>query len=146
MKLVVDTNILFSFFRENIVRELIVGSPHNGLELFTHPLAFRELRKNKKRLMKYARINDAEDFEYVLTVLEFFVKAEAYDPSPAELRNASEICPDPKDTPFFVIAITLSAGLWSKEPGLKKQSAVKVFTTQEVISGIQPAGKDPEQH
>jgi predicted nucleic acid-binding protein len=136
MKLVVDTNILFSFFRENIVRELIVGSPHNGLALLTHPLAFSELRKNKKRLMKYAGIKTEEDFDYVLTVLEFFVKVANRDPTPEEITNSLKVCPHSKDAPFFEIAIALSADIWSKEPRLKKQSVVKVLTTKEVMDGI----------
>jgi predicted nucleic acid-binding protein len=142
MKLVVDTNILFSFFRENIVRELIVGSPHNGLELLTHPLAFCELRKNKNRVMKYAGIKTDEDFDYVLTVLEFYVKVANRDPTPGEIKNALKICPHSKDAPFFEIAIALSADIWSKEPRLKKQSVVKVYTTKEVVNEMGSMEKD----
>lgn len=42
------------------------------------------------------------------------------------------ISPDPKDAPFFALALKLKGIIWSNEPRLKRQSKVKVFSTKEM--------------
>ena len=54
MLLVIDTNVLFSFFRENPVRSIIITSKSFGLGLFTPEYSIDELRNNKSDLFKYS--------------------------------------------------------------------------------------------
>lgn len=75
MKLVVNTNILFSFFRENPVREIIVNYDLFLLDLYTPAYALSELRANKPEVMRYAGIS-SEDFEFTLSSLESFIKVQ----------------------------------------------------------------------
>jgi predicted nucleic acid-binding protein len=133
MKLVVNTNILFSFFRETPVRRLIVDSKSFGLELFTPEYAFDELKDNKSELMKYSGVESEEYLEFVFSVLQFFIK-----PIPSDFfkdckEEARKISPDAKDIPFFALALKLSCDIWSNEPRLKRQSRVKVFSTKELL-------------
>lgn len=132
MKFVVDTNILLSFFRENPVREIIVNSDSWGLELYTPMYALSELRDNKSRVMKYADIA-SEDFEFVLSTLESFIKVPPISSFDEFESEAKKVSPHLKDTPFFALALKLKCGIWSNEPRLKKQSAVRVFPTKELI-------------
>jgi predicted nucleic acid-binding protein len=133
MKLVVNTNILFSFFRETPVRKLIVNSESFGLELITPQYAFEELRNNKSELMKYSGIESEEHLEFIFSVLQFFIK-----PIPSESfkdckEEAKKISPDVKDIPFFALALKFGCDIWSNEPRLKRQSRVKVFSTKELL-------------
>jgi predicted nucleic acid-binding protein len=61
MRLVVDTNILFSFFRENPVRFIIANSNSFGLELFSPEYGIEELTENKSELMKYSGMKTNEE-------------------------------------------------------------------------------------
>jgi predicted nucleic acid-binding protein len=37
-----------------------------------------------------------------------------------------------KDTPYFSLALKLECGIWSNEPGFKKQSKVRIFNTRDL--------------
>lgn len=138
MNLVVNTNILFSFFRENPVRRIIVDSKFFGLALFTPEYAFDELRANKAELMKYSGIESEEYLEFVISTLQFFVKSTSPDLFKNCKEEAKEVSPDAKDTPFFALALNLDCGIWSNEPRLRKQSRVKVFSTRELLKFLGP--------
>ena len=132
MELVVNTNILFSFFRENPVRELIVNSDFFGLELYTPKYAFSELRDNKPDLIKYSGIKKDNELEFAISTLEFFIKVKP-DKFFEEFKSeAKQISPHSKDAPFFALALKLDSDIWSNEPRLKKQSRVKVYNTEEL--------------
>ena len=133
MKLVVDTNILFSFFRENPVRKTIVMSDLFGMELFIPEYALSELMSNKSEVMKYAAIKSDEDFKYVMSTLEFFVKVKPSEFFDEFKSEAEKISPHAKDATFFALALKLNCCIWSNEPRLKKQSKVKVYSTNELL-------------
>lgn len=56
MQIVVDTNILISFFRDNPIRYIILSSDFLELSLYTPEYAIEELRKNESDILKYAKI------------------------------------------------------------------------------------------
>lgn len=132
MKLVVNTNILFSFFRENPVRELIVNSDFLGLELYTPRYAFSELRANKSDLIKYSGINKDKELEFAISTLEFFIEVMSDKFFKEFESEAKQISPHSKDAPFFALALKLDSEIWSNEPRLKRQSRVKVYNTEEL--------------
>ena len=133
MKLVVNTNILFSFFRENPVREVIADSKSFGLELYTPEYAFSELRDNKPDLMKYSGVKADKDLEFALSALEFFVEVPPLSFFKDFKSEAEDVSPHAKDSPFFALALKLESEIWSNEPRLKRQSRVKVFNTRELM-------------
>jgi len=133
MKLVVDTNILFSFFRDTIVRKIIVNSKILGLELFIPEYALEELVANKSKIMKYANITSEEYFEFVISVLRYFVKTVPSSFFEDLKEEAKKISPHVKDSPFFALALKLNCGIWSNEKRLKRQSRVNVFSTKEIV-------------
>lgn len=139
MRLVVDTNILFSFFRENPVRSVLINAVSLGLELYTPEWAIDELRANKESLLKYAKINE-EQFELMISTLHSLVEVVSLELFSSHKEQAQQVSPDPKDTPFFALALQLNATLWSNEPRLKRQSKIKVLSTQELL-GIIPLVK-----
>ena len=133
MKLVVNTNILFSFFRENPVRELIIDSKSFGLELYTPKYAFSELRDNKSGISKYSGIKTDGELEFALSALKFFIKVPPVSFFEDMKDESRKISPDPKDAPFFALALKLDCAIWSNEPRLKRQSMVNVFNTRELM-------------
>lgn len=133
MKLVVDSNVLLSFFRENPVREIIVKAGFFELELYTPKYAIEELENNKSAVMKYAGIQTEEEFRFVLSTLELFIQIVPIEFFEDFKTKAKDITPDEKDAPFFALALKLNCSIWSQEPGLKQQSEVKVLSNKEVL-------------
>lgn len=131
MKLVVDTNILFSFFRENPVRKIIIESPIFNLDLFVPEYAFSELGEIRKDVIKYACISDNE-FIFLFGLLRGLVKTRSIVDFDDCMDEAEKISPDLKDAPFFALALKLGEGIWSNEIGLKNQNKVKIFSTKEL--------------
>ena len=132
MKLVVDTNILVSFFRENPVKSIIVSSKSFELELFTPEYALGELRANKPDIFKYSKLETDEEFEFTIGALGLFVETKPMSFFKEFEPDATEISPDPKDIPFFALALKLGSSIWSNEPRLQKQPSITVFSTAEL--------------
>ena len=132
MKLVVDTNVLFSFFKkESKTRKLIAG--FEILELVTPSFCIDELNEHKELICKKSRLSDSE-FEEVLDDLLIFVKVFSLFEYNDFLSDAKTISPDPDDIDFFALALKLDCPIWAQEKAFKKQSRVKVFSTSDLIS------------
>ncbi len=131
----IDTNILFSFFRENPVRTLIINASSFNVRLITPEEAIDELRDNKDALIKYSKLSE-EEVEYLIFVLEHFVEVKPITFFQEFKEEANRTSPDFKDAPFFALALKLNAAIWSNEPRLKRQSKVKVFSTREIMEEL----------
>ena len=136
MRLVVDTNVLFSFFRESPVREVVVNSTVYGLELFAPEYAIGELEKNVDSLSRFSGLGKREIISAILA-LRTFVEVKPMEFFSEFKGEAEKACPDKKDSPFFALAMKLNSGVWSLEPRLKRQQSVKVFNTKEVLEMIE---------
>lgn len=132
MKLVVDTNILFSFFRENPVRQIIINSDTFKLKLYTPEYSIEELLSNKSELLKYAKVSE-DELEYAIMSLKLFIEEKPRAVFKEFESEAKRISPDIKDFPFFALALKLGAAIWSNEPRLKKQTSLKVFSTADIM-------------
>ena len=130
MQLVVDTNIIISFFRENPVRFIIINSDLINLSLFTPEYTIEELNKNKSDILKYGKINSAQ-FEEVLSHLSKFIKIILKESSKKFESQAKQLIHG-KDIPIFALALKLNCPIWSNEPGFKEQSKVEIITTEEL--------------
>src|SRR3989338_4581202 len=131
MKLVADTNILFSFFRENPVRFIIINSKSFGIELFTSEYNIDELRKNKSDLFKYSGLN-SEQIGSVIDELNKHISSVSPNEYKQFEQEAKQVSPHDKDAPVFALALKIKADVWSNEPRLKKQSVVKVYSTEDL--------------
>ena len=135
MRLVVDTNILFSFFRDNPVRFVIINSEDLGLKLSTPEYAIDELRTNRADLLKYSGLR-ARELQLAIKSLGSFVRTKPTTVFRDCRAEARKISPDRKDAPFFALALKLESAIWSNEPRLKRQTAVKVFNTSELLGKL----------
>lgn len=138
MLLVVDANILVSFFRDNPVRFIITNSKSLGLELYIPEHAIDELKKNESDILKYGKLN-SEQFDSKLFELIRFVKSLDKGSFKEFEEKAQKLSPHKsnKDTPYFALALKLECAIWSNEPAFKGQSSVKVFNTKELRGSLE---------
>ena len=138
MKLVVDTNILFSFFKkESFTRKLIIDS---SLELISPEVSLKELQKYSKELSIKSKISK-DDLDYMFLLLKEhveFIPLQAYK---NEFKNSLKIADKFSqndieefldDIDFFALASKERCFIWSKDALFKKQSIIKVFNTTEL--------------
>lgn len=129
MLLVLDANILVSFFRDNPVKFIISNSVSLDLEFYIPQYAIDELKKNKSGILKYGKIN-SEQFNEKLTELGKYIKIIPDEELKEFESKAKQFSPHDKDLPYFALAIKLNCPIWSNEPAFKEQSDVEIFNTQ----------------
>lgn len=54
-----------------------------------------------------------------------------------KLPEAKTLVADQEDTPFIALALHLQLPLWSNDAPLRTQRAVRVYTTEDVLSLLQ---------
>ncbi len=128
MKIIVDTNILFSAM-------LSSGSPlrqtlNNQDLVFLAPnFIFLELFRHKEKLLKLSKQSEAEIYlflNYLLERIQFIspdlVSTQAY-------MAAYELCKDvdEADTPFVALSLELDTALWTGDKQLKNGLQSKGF-------------------
>lgn len=130
MKLVVDSNVLFTFFWKNATAtDLFV---FQDLELYTPQFTLEEIEKYSAEIMKKAQLSQKDFLEIKkeLQLLITFVSLQRYS---SFLEKAITISPDPDDVDFFALALEMNSLLWSNDKKLKEQNTIKIMTTKEII-------------
>lgn len=130
MRVVVDTNVLFSYFWKNSrTRRILIDQ---NLEFFSPEFALKEIEKYKKEIMQKTNLS-IEEFnkkrEQLVIDIEF-IPIEEYK---EYLRKSLKISPDKNDIDFFALALKLKCPLWSNDKLLKRQDKIKVYNAQEII-------------
>ena len=135
--LIVDANILFSFFKSSSERRrLIKELPNLGCKLISPKFAFHELLDNKDRIKRFGKINELA-FIFLFSLLE--LKIESFPESTYKefLSDANKISPHPnstKDDPYFALSLVFNKCLiWLDEEAFKQQSKVKIFSTEDLL-------------
>lgn len=140
MKIVVDTNILFSFFKKNsFTRQFIFTN--QDLELISPNLTLKELKKYSKEILRKSKLTIPQ-FNYACELLhslidfvplaeyqDFFTKAKiiAQDFSKKDYEEFMN------DIDFFALALKENCPIWSKDKLFKKQNKILIFKTEELI-------------
>ena len=128
--LVVNTNVLFSFFgKSTTTRELIFLLSGR---LVSPEFAVEELYKYKDVIMRKAKITP-EEFEFLVSNLRehvMFVREDFYTEF---IPIALEITPDKDDADFIALSLKVNAPLWSNDKRLKSVREVQVLTTGELL-------------
>ncbi len=128
MRLVVDTNILFSFFwRDSVTRDMVLSS---DIVLYSPELALEEINRNEEEILSKTGIT-ATEFRSLRRELAVAVEFTPRDDS--SFSKALKISPDPKDVDFLALALKLKIPLWSNENRLKRQHLVEVLSTRELL-------------
>ena len=129
MRLVVDMNILFSFFKKQTFTRRILT--RNDLILYAPSYALEEIKRYEDEIKKKGKINDSvfDLYKKVISWFVTFVPAKEYA---LYKEQAIALSPDPDDAVYFALALQLQCPIWSNDKQLKQQTAVKVFSTPEV--------------
>lgn len=135
MELVVDTNILVSFFRKSPVRTVLLNPNVFNLRLYTPEHSFKELLNVKSSISKYSSL----PVEHLTLIFEELQKCVIIIPDELSKefeQEAMSLSPHDKDIPIFTLALRLKCAIWSNEPAFNKQSAIQVFNTRDLLKDI----------
>lgn len=136
--LIVDANVLFSFFlKGSKVRELVVDPKFEfKLVLVAPRLLLVELDKHRDEICEKAGISK-EEYELPRSALEVFIKAISDDEWQDCKEEASKLLREhPKDIPYLALALKFSCPIWSNDANLKKQSKITVFSTAGLLKEL----------
>jgi predicted nucleic acid-binding protein len=131
MKVVVDSNVLFTFFWKDSVFRMIGRKQYASM--FSPEYALEEIKKHSNEIKKKAKLSDSEfkktREELVNNVI--FVPIKEYAKG---LRKAKQIMPEDllDDIDFLALAIELNCPLWSNDKMLKSQKDVPVFDSKDM--------------
>ncbi len=106
MSVAIDTNILFSFFRDNPARQVIINQDLLGIKLVTPEYSTDELRNNKDALIKYSKLSETE-IESLINLIDSFVEIIPLEFFQEFKEEGVKVSPDLKDAPFFALALKL---------------------------------------
>jgi predicted nucleic acid-binding protein len=129
MKCVVDTNILFSFFKKDSLTRKFLLSSNNFI---SSSLALTELKKYSSIIISKFSISERE-FLIELNRLKKYVKFFPSHFYKEHLRLALSISPDKDDADFLALCIKMQFPLWSNDKELKKQDKVTILSTEDLI-------------
>ena len=130
MRIVADTNILFSFFwKSSLTRRLILSSK---FEIISPEIALNELEKYKELIVNKAKITK-DNFNNLLKELKNKIEFIQKDSYISFIKEAINISPDKADTEFFALCIKNRCMLWSNDSLLKNQNKIKVLSTRDII-------------
>ncbi len=130
MRLVIDANVLFSFFWKGSTTRMLID--RLALDLIAPEYALDELQKYASLIRKKSKITVQEWRDEVRLMQEVvaFMPVEFYS---SKLAKARTLCPDPDDVDYIALAMKLKCPVWSNDIKLKQQIAVQVFNTSEIM-------------
>ncbi len=132
MRLVVDTNILFSFFwKGSFLAKIMVLQE---LELFSPEYALEEIKKYEKEIRIKTGLSQ-DEFNKKRAELPVFIAFIPLKEYHEFLKKLKEI-PDKNDVDFLALALKLKCPLWSNDIALKKQGQIKTVTTKELLKEL----------
>ena len=130
MIVVVDTNILFSFFwQDSLIRRILMSK---NIEFFSPELAIDELKRYSSSISKKTKLSK-EEFNDKIVNLKSFVKFIPKKDFSSFIQEAEKIAPDKDDIDFLSLCLKLNAPLWSNDNELKKQNKIIVFDIKDII-------------
>lgn len=130
MEFIVDANILFSAIVKNSATRKLFYNPN--IKLIAPEFALEEIKEHKKEIMQKAGI-DSGDFEQLLSAVFGIVEVIEEAKFRKHLKEAKTISPDINDAHYFALALFAKLPIWSNDAMLKKQKAITVLNTKEII-------------
>lgn len=133
MDLVVDANILFAaLIKDNITAELLFK---DIFHLYAPEFLLEEFVKHKEDIIVKSD-RPKEDFERFLDVLKSRITFYPYNDFKHCIERAMKITPDPDDTEYIALALSIKASIWSNDKALKDIEGLDVYSTGDLIKLI----------
>ena len=133
MRLVIDTNIIFSaLIKDSITRRILLTSK---FDFFIPEYVFIEINNHSLEIMRKSGY-DQDDFITMVDTLMININVVPADDFKSYIPKAFNIMKDidENDTSFLALALKIKAdGIWSNDPHFEKQNEIKVWKTKDVI-------------
>ena len=135
MKIVIDTNILFSaLLNPDSVIGSILMNISNQFDFYAPETLKYELEYYSDKIIKYSKLEKSDIselktkfFKCINFVNEDFISENSWKEAFDVMKEVDE-----KDTPFLALAIELSAKIWTGDK--KFQSAIENFNSNLIMS------------
>jgi predicted nucleic acid-binding protein len=128
MKIVIDSNVLFSALRpsESRTRNLLMTSN----DQYVCPnFIFLEIFRHKERIVQSSQQNEQEIITYLALLLSKIHFVNEENISTWNFIQAYQLCKDvdEDDTPFLALALELNLPFWTRDKALKSALQIKGF-------------------
>ncbi|MDO8538215.1 MAG: PIN domain-containing protein [archaeon] len=133
MKVTVDANILFACLITDGVTRRIWFNPE--ISLFAPRFILNEFLKYKQEIVKKFKGTEKE-FDQLLEKALLQVKLVSDEDLKPFIPAVKTLIADEKDWLYLACALKEDTIIWSNDNDLKKQSRIKVKTTQELIEEV----------
>ena len=128
---VVDATALFS---------VLIGKSSSSnilfieeIEWFSPEFLKEELKEHKEEIMAKSSLKE-NDFNAFIELVFSQIKIVHEDVFRDKRELAKSLISDPDDTEYLALSLALNKyPIWSNDPHFKEQSAVQVFTTDELV-------------
>jgi predicted nucleic acid-binding protein len=129
LRIVVDTNILFSYFWEKSITKRIINL--QPFEFYTPNFAFQEIKKYKKEIILKTKITEKEYLKIILELKNkiIIINEKEYF---SKIKNITHV-PDVNDIDFIALSNNLDKVLWSNDKKLKEQNYTLVLNAEELL-------------
>jgi len=137
MKLVIDTNIVFSLFKSNPFTNKLLKK--YKLKLFAPKKLIEELQRYSEEVCLKAKVSKEkflEDISLLPEIIEFRT------PLPSFKEKAKKLILDKEDAPFLALAMEINIPIWSNDTHFKQQPIVETFTTKELAENLLKGEKE----
>lgn len=132
MHLVVDTNVLFSYFKKDSASSKLIKN--NSFVFYCPDYSKIELKKYKELIKTKYSLTETEFIDLLLELTEYitFYSQEDYKICLKQFINFK----DQKDIDFLALALYLNLPLWSNDKLLTTQSKVRILSTRDIFDLI----------
>ena len=140
MLVVVDANTVFSALlsKGRTFGVFLANNIFGSFEFIAPEFLFFELGKHFDEIVSRSKLSQeelAEVFKFIKGEIDFI----PFEEFNRYTEEADKIAPHAKDDPYFALALSFNAAIWSDEKAFKKQSRVKVFATSDLFSFLSRA-------
>lgn len=136
MRIVIDSNILFSAFISGKTLYLDIIREN---QIYVPDIVFLELAKYETRLIERTVLKEDEFRTFIQMLFEEITVIPGFAISKENWKNAYEICKDvdEKDTPFVALSLELGIPLWTNDKELikvlKEKGLIELVTLEDLI-------------
>ncbi len=144
MKIVVDTNIVFSAMLNpsaTVGQVIIYGQRHQQFEFFAPNLLKEEIKRHRNKIIEASKSNDNTTFEDIRDEMFRCINFISEEQIPYEFwHDAIPLVRDVDmdDIAFVVLAEYLDAKLWTGDKkllsGLERLGFTRIITTEEIYN------------
>ena len=131
VELTVDSGTIFTGLTGTGVTKSLLFS--KNIKLFAPEYLFDELKEHLSRIKLFSSLSSS-DVDSLISKLKghiTIVEKSKFEPF---LNEANSLISDPDDTEYLALSLSMNkCPIWSNDPHFKEQSAVRVFTTKELV-------------